>query len=216
MASFYGVELLFCCPVSILFADDISLIVTTSDPKQLKERFNLVVEKLMRWFQTNSFILNFNKTYYVHFTTVKRHIVNSPIQYLHSKISSTKAMDFLGVSLDPTLSWQGHITKTIKKLNSACFAITSLKSLLSINDLKIIYFAYAHSVIAHGIAFWGNATNSKSVFIVQKGIIRSIMNANPRATCRGFFKNLNILPFYSQYILSILLLVVKNMHLFCN
>jgi hypothetical protein len=123
----------------ILFADDISLIVTTSNPKQLKERFNLVVEKLMRWFLANSFILNFNKTYYMHFTMVKRHIVNSPVQYLHSKISSTQAMDFLGVSLDPTLSWQGHITKTIKKLNSACFAIRSLKSLLSINDLKMIY-----------------------------------------------------------------------------
>jgi hypothetical protein len=123
-------------------------------------------------------------------------------------------MDFLGVSLDLTLSWQGHITKTIKKLNSACFAIRSLKSLLSINDLKMIYFAYAHSVIAYGIAFWGNAINSKSVFIVQKRIIRSIMNANPRAICREFFKYLNILPFYSQYILSILLLVVKNTHLF--
>jgi hypothetical protein len=29
--------------------------------------------------------------------------------------------------------------------------------------------------------------NSKGVFIVQKRIIRSIMNANPRASCRGFF-----------------------------
>jgi hypothetical protein len=67
----------------------------------------------------------------------------------------------------------------------------------------MIYFAYAHSIIGYGIAFWGNATNSKSVFIVQKIIIRSIMNANPRATCRGFFKYLNILPFYSQYILNL-------------
>jgi hypothetical protein len=198
----------------ILFADDISLIVTTSDPKQLKECFNLVVEKLMRWFQANSLILNFNKTYCMHFTTIRRHIVNSPIKYIHSQINSTQAMDFLGVSLDLTLSWQGHITKTIKKLNSACFAIRSLKSLLSINDLKMIYFAYAHSIIAYGIAFWGNATNSKGVFIVQKRIIRSIMSANPRASCREIFKYLNILPFYSQYILSILLLVVKNMHLF--
>jgi hypothetical protein len=102
----------------------------------------------------------------------------------------------------------------IKKLNSACFAIRSLKSLLTINDLKIIYFAYAHSVIAYGIAFWGNATNSKNVFITQKRIIRNIMNVNPRASCRGLFKYLNILPYYSQYILSLLLLVVKNMHLF--
>jgi hypothetical protein len=109
-------------------------------------------------------------------------------------------MDFLRVTLDSTLSWQGHISKTIKKLNSACFPIRSLKVLLTINDLKTVYFAYVHTVIAYGIAFWGNATNSKNVLIIQKRIIRNIMSVNAKASCRGLFKYLNILPFYSQYI----------------
>jgi hypothetical protein len=68
--------------------------------------------------------------------------------------------------------------------------------------------------MVYGTAFWGNATSSKNVFIIKKRIIRNIMNANPRASCRGLFKYLNILPFYSKYILPVLLLVVKNMHLF--
>jgi hypothetical protein len=101
------------------------------------------------------------------------------------------------------------------KLSSACFAIRSLKPLLTLDDLKIVYFAYVHSIITYGIAFCGNATNSKNVFIVQKRIIRDIINANPKASCWRFFKHLNILPFYSQYnIFSLLLLIVKNMHLF--
>jgi hypothetical protein len=40
------------------------------------------------------------------------------------------------------------------------------------------------------------------------------MNVNSKASCRGLLKYLNILPFYSQYILSLLLLVMKNVHLF--
>jgi hypothetical protein len=40
------------------------------------------------------------------------------------------------------------------------------------------------------------------------------MNTNSKTSWRSFFKCLNILPFYSQYIFSLLLLVVKNMHLF--
>jgi hypothetical protein len=40
------------------------------------------------------------------------------------------------------------------------------------------------------------------------------MNVNPKASCWGFFKRLNILPFHSQCIFFLLLLVVKNMHLF--
>jgi len=36
------------------------------------------------------------------------------------------------------------------------------------------------------------------------------MNAGNRVSCRELFKKLNILPLYSQYILSLLLFVVKN------
>jgi hypothetical protein len=150
----------------------------------------------------------------MYFTTIRRRIENSPIKYRNAQINSTQSMDFLGVMLDPTLSLQGHINKTIKKLNSACFSIRSLKVLLTINDLKTIYFAYVHSIITYGIAFWGNATNNKIVFIIQKRIIRNIMSVNTKASCQGLFKYLNILPFYSQYIFSLLPLVVKNMYLF--
>jgi hypothetical protein len=69
-------------------------------------------------------------------------------------------------------------------------------------------------ILLYGIVFGGNATNSKQVFVAQKKIIRNIMNVNFKTSCRGFFKRLYIMPLYSQYIFSLLLLVVKNMHLF--
>jgi hypothetical protein len=74
----------------------------------------------------------------------------------------------LRVALDSTLSWQGHITKGITKLDSACFAIRTLKLFLTIEDLRMVYFAYVHSVIAYGLPFWGNVVNSNNVFIIQK------------------------------------------------
>jgi hypothetical protein len=101
-----------------------------------------------------------------------------------------------------------------RKLNLTCFVIRSLKSILTIDDLKIVYCAYVHFIITYGIVFWGNDTNSKQVFVAQKRIIRNIMNTNSKTSCRGLFKYLNMLPIYSQYIFSLLLLVVKNMHLF--
>jgi hypothetical protein len=76
------------------------------------------------------------------------------------------------VTLDSTLSWQGQITKVITKVNSACFAISILKSFLTIEDLRTVYFAYVHSVIMYGLPFWGNAINTNNVFIMQKRIIR--------------------------------------------
>jgi hypothetical protein len=65
--------------------------------------------------------------------------------------------------------------------------------------------------MTYGIIFWGNSTHSDQIFKIQNMIIRIIMKAGNRGTCRPLFKALNILPFYSQYIFLILVIVVKNM-----
>jgi hypothetical protein len=49
---------------------------------------------------------------------------------------------------------------------------------------------------------------------MQKRIIRIIMGCKNRVSCRNLFRRLEILPFVSQYILSLMLFVVKNKNLF--
>jgi len=57
---------------------------------------------------------------------------------------------------------------------------------------------------------WGNSLHSEEIFKVQKRIIRIIMNFSKNASCRQPFKELNVLPVPSQYILSVLLFLTKN------
>jgi hypothetical protein len=64
--------------------------------------------------------------------------------------------------------------------------------------------------MTYGIIFWENSTHSDQIFKIQKGIIRIIMKAGNRDTCRPLFKALNILPFHSQYIFSLSIFIVKN------
>jgi hypothetical protein len=45
-------------------------------------------------------------------------------------------------------------------------------------------------------------------------MVRILMEARPRDSCREFFKMLNILPLASQYILSLALFMVTNKSLF--
>ena len=66
------------------------------------------------------------------------------------------------------------------------------------------YFAYFHSVVRHGIIFWGNATKSYKVFKLR------MSGAEPRASCRGLFRRLKILPVPCQYILSLMLFITDN------
>jgi len=96
------------------------------------------------------------------------------------------------------------------KLNSACYVIRLLKTIISTKNLRTTYFAYVHSIITYGIVFWVSSPYSKNIFKLQKRVIRIIMKVNNSVSCRELFKKLNILPLYSQYILSILLFVVNN------
>jgi hypothetical protein len=102
---------------------------------------------------------------------------------------------------------------TTDKLKKVSYMIRFLKPFLSLEILRIVYFSLFLSIILYGIIFWGSSTHSK-IFKIQKRIIRTIGNSGSRDSCWNLFKKLSILPFYSQYIFSLLKFVVKNKDLF--
>jgi len=77
-----------------------------------------------------------------------------------------------------------------------------------------LFLVIVHSVISYGIILGGNQPYSDKIFKIKKRVIRIIISSRPRDSCRELFKNLEILPLYSQYIYSISIYVVKNKHLF--
>jgi len=54
---------------------------------------------------------------------------------------------FLGLLINNNLSWKTHIECIKSKLNSACYAVMSVKLYVTINTLKIIYHSYFHSIM---------------------------------------------------------------------
>ena len=88
--------------------------------------------------------------------------VNVNINYKTNQINDVYHTNFLGLTLDSTLSWRPHIDQLNSKLNSACYVIRSLKSIISLENLRMIYFSSVHSIISYGIIFWGNSTYSNT------------------------------------------------------
>jgi len=80
----------------------------------------------------------------------------------------------------------------------------------------MVCYAFFHSIMSYNLIFWGNSTNSKRVFKLQKQAIRIIMGAKNSDSCRGFFRQLKILPLYAQYIYFLLMFVVNNRKLFLD
>ena len=97
---------------------------------------------------------------------------------------------------------------------SISYALRQVKHTLPLETLKVIYFPHVHSTISYGVIFWGNSQSAIKVLKLQKKIIRIITNTNPRDSCREGFKKMQILTLYSQYVYSLILLVVNNKYLF--
>jgi hypothetical protein len=134
--------------------------------------------------------------------------------YQGNYVKSSPHTKFLGLIIHDSLSWKAHIEQMMSRLNTACFVIRMIQAIMSTVTLRMVYFAYVHSVMSYGIIFWGNQPHSEKIFKIQKRVIRIITNSRMRDSCRELFKRLEILPLYSQYIFSPSIFVIKNKHLF--
>jgi hypothetical protein len=85
---------------------------------------------------------------------------------------------------------------------------------MQINTLKTVYYSNFSAIITYGLPFWGNSSHSIKIIKMQKRIIRIMMGYRNRVSCRSLLNRLEILPFMPQYILSLMLFVVNNKHLF--
>jgi len=85
------------------------------------------------------------------------------IEHDNKMILQTNFVKFLGITIDNTLSWKQHIYTITPKLNKAYYVVRRSKLYLLNEALKMVYYAYFHSVISYGLIFLGNST--KSVYL---------------------------------------------------
>ena len=100
------------------------------------------------------------------------------------------------------------------KLNKACFAIRAIKPFMPARVLKMVYYSYFHSIMSYGIIFCGSSHFSIDILRIQKRIITIMTNRSKRDSCLQLYKQLQILTLPGQYILSLLMFVIKYSEFF--
>jgi hypothetical protein len=177
--------------------------------KNLNQKIEFASDCSNRWFKAKQLVLNLIKT-----NIIKLSPSHFPQSQLITEYNNTKSevpdTKFLGVQIDNHLNWKCHIDQILPKLSTAGFVIRELFYTLNLKTLQMAYFSYFHSIIRYGIIFGGNATNSCKVFRLQKRVTRIVSGAEPRASCRGLFKKLEILPVLCYYKLSLMLFILDN------
>jgi hypothetical protein len=117
----------------------------------------------------------------------------------NSIFSTIHCTKFLVLILDSTLSCNYQITVLTSRLNRACYAVSAIKPIISVDVMKLIYYYYVHSALSYGIIFWGNSHLNDSVFKIKKkwqSLLQILVDSN-------LVVNYLIIYKYSHFILNI-------------
>jgi hypothetical protein len=170
----------------------------------------MLLSLMSKWCAVNKLALNLGKTNIIKFPTIN--VLQCPLSigYNDKYIEESAQTKFLGLQIDNNLNWKTHIHQLIPKLSGACYAVRSLLHISNTDTVRSIYFVYLHSLMKYGIIFWGNSSDSKKVFTLQKKIVRIMVGVKPQNSCRDFFKILQILSLPCEYIFSLLNFIISN------
>jgi hypothetical protein len=164
--------------LTLLFADDTTLVLSNSNIQQLIIDVNIEFQKVVKLFRSHKLALHPLKTKFIVFSnsalikTMDINIVmnfNDPgytdaeLVFPISRVSvndEEPAIKFHGVYFDPNLNFTYHIKLIRSKLSKALYLLRSTKNLLTQKALKSVYYSLFHCNIIYCLPIWSSTTIS--------------------------------------------------------
>ena len=145
----------------ILYADDTVLMFADPDPYIIKQRLEDDLTQAYQWLNKNRLHLNIGKTKFMMFGTHKRlhKTENVSIELNNTELENVQQYKYLGVWLDPHLSWEHHAQVLCSKLAERIGVLRRVRGYLDREISKMLYntlilpiFDYCNIVIGNGNA----------------------------------------------------------------
>ena len=92
------------------------------------------------------------------------------------------------------VSWNNHIDLLVKKLSMVCCIIRNARIYMSASSLKMIYHVFFHLAMSYRFIFWGNSSNSSTIFSMpkKKKSISIMEQYGNRISCRNLSKKVKV------------------------
>jgi hypothetical protein len=178
------------------FADDTSLICSNSSLKAIKKRVNIDLKLLYHWLNANKISLNVSKTDVILFRHKNKQInYDVRLKLNGNKLFFSPFVKYLGVLLDPHLSWKFHTSDLAAKLRRTNGAISKLRHYVPRKTLISVYHALFLSHASYACQIWGQNINPNLNRIVklQKACIRLITFSTYRHPSKPLLHQLGLL-----------------------
>ena len=117
------------------------------------------------------------------------------------EIECVQSFKFLGLIVDNRLNFNAFYDEFYKKISVAGYIVRKMSSFVRTCELKLLYYAYVHSLFLYGIIIWGtmiSKSNIENLYKVQKCILQSIFKVHYNAHIITCFKDINLLILQDQ------------------
>jgi len=184
-----------------LFADDTNLFLSHKNLVTLKETMNRELSKIASWLSANKLSLNIKKTHFIIFKSRgKKSNQNVSITINNQEIEQVKYTKFLGLYIDDEFTWKYHIDQVATKISKMTGIMAKARHYLSQKTLQTIYDTMVYPYLTYCNIVWTSTYPSrlKSLFMLQKKIVRIMKFAKYKEKSRPLFLSLKILNIYES------------------
>ena len=150
-------------------------------------------------------------------TLIKLHSHNCSLPNCNYPIiNESPEVKYLGIIIDKPLKWDKHIKHLCSKLRKIMYNFIQMRNYLTINTLRIIYFALFQSVIQYRILGWGcvSNTNLTPLNLLQKKIIKICLRKPIDYPTDQLFKEFKVFNIRQIYLNVLLKFMHKNLNFF--
>ena len=175
------------------------------------------LNKVNIWCNANKLTININKTNYMVIKTPRRPVhVDGCLSIGDTPIEGVSSATYLGVSIDPSLTWKSHIDKVMKAISPKVGIISRIRHYVPRSVLVLLYNALILPHLSYCLEIWGNTYPSalNPILLLQKKVARLITFSDYTAHSSPLFRRLRILDIHKLCKLKTCLFVfdLKNNH----
>ena len=200
---------------TLLFADDSNLFLSGNNPNTLIQTMNTEIDKVIDWLKMNKLSLNLKKTHFMLFRRRRaRVLLDTDLVIDGVKIDMVNKTKFLGVIIDPHLTFKSHILYIKGKVARGVGILNKCKKYLNASTLVTLYYSFLYPYFNYCNCIWGNTYQSYLTPLIklQKRAVRIISFADRNAHTEPLFKKLKILDLSKVFVYCVQLFMFKYHH----
>ena len=110
----------------LMYADDTTLYCNVNNNDDL---LNYELSKVCDWLGANKLALNVSKTKFMVFHTFNKHVIYPELNINRNNIERVTNFNFLGLTINSTLSWNHHINKISLKISKSIGILYRLRDI---------------------------------------------------------------------------------------